>query len=110
MPPYALLILAIVGEVIGTSAMKAAEGFTRLGPSLVVVAGYGIAIFLLSRVLETVPVGIAYAIWAAGGIVLVTLTAWLVYGQRPDAAAVVGMALIIAGVLVINLVSKTSVH
>lgn len=110
MPPYAILTLAILAEVIGTSAMKASNGFTRLGPSTLVVLGYGAAFYLLARVLDTIPVGIAYAIWAAGGIILVTLVAWVVYDQRPDGFAVFGMALIIAGVLVINLLSKTTTH
>ena len=110
MPPYAILTLAILAEVIGTSAMKASQGFTRLGPSVLVVLGYGAAFYLLARVLDTIPVGIAYAIWAAGGIILVTLVAWIIYDQRPDAFAIFGMALIIAGVLVINLLSKTSTH
>lgn len=110
MRPYAILTLAILAEVIGTSAMKASNGFTRLGPSALVVLGYGAAFYLLSRVLDTIPVGIAYAIWAAGGIILVTLVAWIIYSQRPDGFAVFGMALIIAGVLVINLLSKTTTH
>ena len=110
MPPYAILALAILAEVIGTSAMKASQGFTRLGPSVLVVLGYGAAFYLLARVLDTIPVGIAYAIWAAGGIVLVTLVAWIIYDQRPDGFAIFGMALIVAGVLVINLLSKTSTH
>lgn len=110
MPAYTLLALAIVGEVIGTSAMKASEGFTRLGPSMVTVAGYAVAFVLLSQILDRIPVGIAYAIWAGGGIVLVTLAAWALYGQRPDTAAFAGIGLIVAGVLVLNLLSKTSAH
>lgn len=110
MPVYAVLTLAILAEVIGTSALKASEGFTRLVPSLVVVGGYGVAFFLLSSVLKTVPVGIAYAIWSGGGIVLVALAGWLIYGQRPDLAGVLGMGLILCGVLVLNLLSRTSVH
>ena len=110
MPAYGLLAIAIIGEVIATSALKASEGFTRLWPSLIVVLGYGAAFYFLSAVLHTIPVGIAYAIWAAGGIVLVTLVAWALYGQTPDLAAFIGMALIVAGVLVINILSKTSAH
>jgi multidrug transporter EmrE-like cation transporter len=110
MPAYAILALAIVGEVIATSAMKASEGFTRLGPSMLVLLGYAAAFFFLSQVLDRIPVGVAYAVWAGGGIVLVALVAWIVYGQRPDAAGFVGMSLILAGVLVLNLLSKTSVH
>jgi multidrug transporter EmrE-like cation transporter len=110
MPAYAFLALAILGEVIATSAMKASEGFTRIGPSVLVVVGYAAAFYFLSLVLNVIPVGIAYAIWAGGGIVLVALAAWAFYGQTPDAAGFAGMGLIIAGVLVLNLLSKTSAH
>ncbi|WP_136617444.1 MULTISPECIES: SMR family transporter [Mesorhizobium] len=110
MPAYAILALAIIGEVVATSAMKASEGFTRLGPSILVLLGYAAAFFFLSQVLDRIPVGVAYAIWAGGGIVLVALVAWIVYGQRPDLAGFVGMGLILAGVLVLNLLSKTSAH
>jgi multidrug transporter EmrE-like cation transporter len=110
MPPYAVLALAIVGEVVATSAMKASEGFSRLGPSVLVVAGYAAAFFLLAKTLDQIPVGIAYAIWAGGGIVLIAMIAWAAYGQRPDFAGFVGMGLIVAGVLVLNLLSKTAVH
>jgi multidrug transporter EmrE-like cation transporter len=110
MPPYAVLALAIVGEVVATSAMKASEGFSRLGPSVLVVAGYAAAFFLLAKTLDRIPVGIAYAIWAGGGIVLVALIGWAIYGQRPDFAGFAGMGLIIVGVLVLNLLSKTAVH
>ncbi|MER9159735.1 SMR family transporter [Mesorhizobium sp. M0715] len=110
MPAYAILALAIVGEVIATSAMKASEGITRLGPSMLVLLGYATAFFFLSQVLDRIPVGVAYAVWAGGGIVLVALVAWIVYGQRPDVKGFVGMGLILAGVLVLNLLSKTGVH
>lgn len=110
MPAYAILALAIIGEVIATTAMKASEGFTRVGPSIVVVLGYGAAFFFLSQVLDRIPVGIAYAVWAGGGIVLVALLAWIVYGQQPDLAGFVGMALIVAGVIILNTLSKASVH
>ena len=110
MPAYAILAIAIVGEVMGTSAMKASEGFTRLGPSILTVAGYAVAFFCLAQVLDRIPVGTAYAVWAGGGIVLVALFAWAFFGQRPDFAGFLGMSLIVAGVLVLNLLSKTSVH
>lgn len=110
MPAYAILALAIICEVVATSAMKAAEGFTRLGPSALVILGYAAAFFFLSQVLDRIPLGIAYAIWAGGGIALVGLVAWVVYGQRPDLAGFAGMGLIVAGVLVLNLFSKTSAH
>ncbi|MDX5376685.1 MAG: multidrug efflux SMR transporter, partial [Halomonas sp.] len=95
---FVYLALAIVAEVVATSALKATDGFTRPGPSLLVVVGYAIAFFMLSLVLRTIPVGIAYAIWAGLGIVLVALVGVLVYGQRPDTPAVVGIGLIITGV------------
>ncbi|MCW3480812.1 multidrug efflux SMR transporter [Neisseriaceae bacterium JH1-16] len=107
---FVYLAIAIVAEVIATSSLKAADGFTRLAPSIVVVIGYGIAFWMLSLVLKSVPVGIAYALWSGLGIVLVTGVAMLLYGQKPDFAAVVGIALIIAGVLVLNLFSKMSAH
>jgi multidrug transporter EmrE-like cation transporter len=110
MPAYAILALAIICEVVATSAMKAAEGFTRPGPSALVILGYAAAFFFLSQVLDRIPLGIAYAIWAGGGIALVGLVAWVVYGQRPDLAGFAGMGLIVAGVLVLNLFSKTSAH
>lgn len=110
MPPYVVLAIAIVGEVIGTTALKASDGFTRLLPSMMVVAGYGAAFLLLAQVLDRIPVGVAYAVWAGGGIVLVAALAWIVYGQRPDFWGFAGMGLILAGVLVLNLLSKTTAH
>ncbi|MFW3615741.1 DMT family transporter [Billgrantia antri] len=110
MMAFVYLALAIVAEVVATSALKATDGFTRLGPSLVVVVGYTIAFFMLSLVLRTIPVGIAYAIWAGLGIVLVALVGVLVYGQRPDLPAVLGIGLIIAGVVVIQLFSRIAAH
>lgn len=107
---YAYLLIAIVAEVIATSSLKAADGFTRIGPSLLVVAGYGVAFYCLSLTLRTIPIGITYAIWSGLGIVLVSLVGWLVYQQRLDAPAVVGMALIVSGVLVLNLFSRASAH
>lgn len=110
MPAYAILALAIVGEVVATSALKASAGFTRIGPTLLVIGGYAVAFYLLTQVLHVIPVGTAYAIWSGGGIVLVALVAWAIYGQAPDAAGFLGMGLIVAGVLVLNLLSKTSAH
>ncbi|MBO4121108.1 QacE family quaternary ammonium compound efflux SMR transporter [Cupriavidus gilardii] len=104
------LSIAIVAEVIATTALKAAAGFTRPLPSLVVVTGYAIAFFCLSLTLRTVPIGIAYAIWSGVGIVLVSVAAWLLFGQRLDVPALLGIALIMAGVLVINLWSKSVTH
>ncbi|MCG5261057.1 QacE family quaternary ammonium compound efflux SMR transporter [Cupriavidus gilardii] len=104
------LSIAIVAEVIATTALKAAAGFTRPLPSLVVVTGYAIAFFCLSLTLRSVPIGIAYAIWSGVGIVLVSVAAWLLFGQRLDLPALIGIALIMAGVLVINLWSKSVTH
>jgi small multidrug resistance pump len=104
------LAFAIVSEVIGTAALKAADGFSRTGPTLIVVVGYGISFYCLSIVLRSLPVGVAYAIWSGVGITLITLAGWLLYGQTPDAPAIVGMALIVAGVVVLNLFSKTVGH
>ena len=110
MNAYWALALAILAEVIGTSALKASDGFTRLGPSLLVLTGYGVAFYCLSLVLKSVPVGIAYAIWAGLGIVLITLVAYVVYDQRIDMAGLAGMGLIIAGVIVINVFSESAGH
>lgn len=110
MQHWLYLGVAIVSEVVATSALKAAEGFTRPLPSLVVVVGYGIAFYCLSVVLRTLPVGVTYAIWSGVGVALVALVGWLVYGQSLDLAAILGLALIVAGVLVLNLFSKTVAH
>jgi small multidrug resistance pump len=99
------LVIAITGEVIGTSALKASEGFTRLGPSVVVVVGYGIAFYFLALVLQVIPVGVAYAIWAGMGVALITLIGWVVFGQRLDGAAILGLCLIVAGVVVLQVFS-----
>ncbi len=110
MKNWLFLFVAIFAEVIATSSLKASSGFSRLGPSLLAVAGYGVAFYCLSLTLRTIPVGVAYAIWSGVGIVLVTLIAWLIFGQKLDLPAVAGMALIIAGVVVLNLFSKSTVH
>ncbi|AOY93285.1 QacE family quaternary ammonium compound efflux SMR transporter [Cupriavidus sp. USMAA2-4] len=110
MNSYLLLALAIVAEVIATSSLKASQDFTRLLPSVLVVAGYVSAFFLLMQVMKTMPVGIAYAIWCGAGIVLVTLIASVLYRQLPDLAAWLGIGLIVAGVAVIQLFSKMQTH
>ncbi|MDH3997634.1 MAG: multidrug efflux SMR transporter [Desulfuromonadales bacterium] len=110
MMTYLYLAIAIIAEVIGTSALKASEEFTRLGPSVIVVVGYGLAFYFMTLVLRTLPVGVTYAIWSGLGIVLVTLAGMVLYKQIPDAAAIFGMGLIVAGVLVINLFSNTVGH
>ena len=104
------LVLAILAEVIGTSALKASEGFSRLLPSVVVIGGYGIAFYFLSLTLRQIPVGIAYAVWSGAGTVLITLIGVLVFRQKIDLAGVIGIALIVAGVLVLNLLSSNSAH
>jgi small multidrug resistance pump len=105
---WLILGIAIVAEVIGTSALKASDGFTRPGPALLVVLGYAVAFYCLSLVLRTLPVGITYAVWSGLGIVLITLAAWLLYGQTIDLPGLIGMGLIIAGVAVLNLFSRAS--
>ena len=100
------LSIAILAEVVATSALKAAEGFTRLTPSLIVVFGYGTAFYFLSLTLRTMQVGTAYAIWSGVGTVLVSIIAWILFNQKLDAAAIVGITLIIAGVAIIKFLSQ----
>jgi small multidrug resistance pump len=107
---YIYLAAAIVAEVIATSALAKTNGFTNPLPSLLCVVGYGIAFFLLSLVTRSMPVGIVYAVWSGAGIVLVALAGWVIFGQKLDLAAMLGLAMIIAGVLVINLLSKSVSH
>ncbi len=104
------LTIAIFAEVIGTTALKASNEFTRLIPSLIVVAGYGTAFYFMSISLRVLPVGIMYAIWSGMGIVLISVIAWLIYKQTLDLPSMIGMGLIIAGVMVINLFSKSVGH
>ena len=110
MNAWLCLAVAILAEVIGTSALKASEGFSRLWPSLLVIAGYGVAFYFLSLTLKQLPVGIAYAVWSGVGTVLVTLIGVLLFQQKIDLAGVVGITLIIAGVLVLNLLSRAGTH
>ncbi|WP_339896823.1 multidrug efflux SMR transporter [uncultured Gilvimarinus sp.] len=105
-----LLILAIVCEVIATSALKSAAGFTRLGPSVIVVVGYGIAFYCLSEVVKTLPLGVTYAIWSGVGVALIAVVGWLVFDQKLDAAALLGLGFIVTGVVIINVFSKTVSH
>ncbi|WP_174329830.1 DMT family transporter [Litchfieldella anticariensis] len=107
---YVYLGLAIVAEVIATSALKASNEFTRLWPSVLVLVGYAMAFYMLTLVLRTLPVGIAYAFWAGLGIVLITLIGILVYGETLDLPAILGLAMIIGGVVVIQVFSKVSTH
>lgn len=107
---YFHLVVAIVFEVIGTSALKASDGFTRPWPSLVVVVGYAGAFYFLALTLRVLPVGVAYAIWSGLGIVLITAVGWVVFRQSLDWPALFGMGLIIAGVVVLNAFSRTLPH
>lgn len=111
MPPvYVLLILAVAAETVGTTALQASQQFTRPLPSVVVVAGYGVAFYLLSLVLASIPVGVAYAIWSGLGIVFIAVIGFVVFGQRLDAPALIGIAMILGGILTINLFSDTAGH
>ena len=108
--PYLYLALAIVAEVMATSALKASEEFTKLFPSMIVLVGYSVSFYFMTLVLRTIPLGITYAIWSGVGIVLVAIVGILYYKQIPDLPAIIGMALIILGVIVIHVFSKTASH
>jgi len=110
MSGYLYLAIAIVAEVIATTALKAVDGFSKPLPLTLVVIGYGIAFWMLTLVVRTIPVGVAYAIWAGLGIVLVSIAAMFIYQQKLDLPAVLGMGLIVSGVVVIQLFSKTAGH
>ncbi|MCX7289553.1 MULTISPECIES: SMR family transporter [unclassified Janthinobacterium] len=107
---YFYLAIAIIAEVIATSALKASDGFSRLVPSVITVIGYGIAFWCLSLTLKVIPTGIVYAIWSGVGIVLISAVGWFWFKQSLDTPALIGLGLIIAGVLVINLFSKSVGH
>ncbi|WP_028879249.1 DMT family transporter [Terasakiella pusilla] len=107
---YLYLAIAIVGEVIATSALKASEEFTKLVPSIVVVIGYGVAFYFMTLTIRTLPIGITYAIWSGVGIVLVTVAGAVFYKQIPDIPAMIGIGFIILGVIVINVFSKSVSH
>ncbi|HEX7755803.1 MAG TPA: multidrug efflux SMR transporter [Niabella sp.] len=110
MKKYIFLFLAILFETIATSALKTSEQFSRLLPSIVTITGYILAFYFLSLTLKTIPVSIAYAIWSAVGIVLITLVGIVFFKQVPDIPAIIGLSLIIAGVIVIHVFSKTTIH
>lgn len=107
---YYYLAIAIVAEVAATTALKASAEFTRLIPSLFVIVGYGVAFYLQALVLRSIPVGITYALWAGLGIVLVAIVGAIFYKEIPDFPAIIGMGLIIAGVVVLNVFSKAVAH
>jgi len=107
---YIYLFFAVIAETVGTSALQASQQFTRLVPSVVVVVAYAAAFYLLSLTLKTMPVGIMYAIWSGLGIVLIALIGFAVFGQKLDWPAIIGMAMILGGIVVIHLFSKTAGH
>lgn len=110
MKHYFYLGIAIIAEVIATTALKSSEGFTKIIPSIIVIIGYGVAFFFLSATMKIIPVGISYAIWSGVGVVLISIASWFVHHQSLDLPAILGMALIISGVVVINLFSKVGGH
>ena len=110
MKNWIFLSVAIMAEVIATSSLKASAEFTKFWPSVIVVVGYAIAFYFLSLTLRSIPLGIAYAVWSGLGVVLVSIVGWWLYNQTLDLASLIGIGLIIAGVLVINLFSSASAH
>ena len=110
MTPWVFLFLAILCEVAATSALKSSQGFTRLFPSVVVIAGYSASFYFLALTLRAIPIGIAYAVWSGLGIVCITAIAWLYHGQKLDMWGFIGLGLIECGILVLNLLAKVPVH
>jgi len=104
------LAIAIVAEVVGTSFLKASSGFTKLIPTVMVAVGYGLAFFFLSLTVDKVPTAIAYAVWSGAGVTLIAVIGWSFLGQKLDGPALVGIGLIVAGVVVLNLFSKAAAH
>jgi len=107
---YLYLVIAIISEVLATSALRASEEFSRLGPTLVVILGYGVSFFFLTLTLRTIPVGIAYALWSGIGIVLICGIAWVLFKQSLDAPAILGIGLIAMGIIIINAFSGSVGH
>lgn len=107
---WLFLLAAIISEVTATSSLKASAGFTKFMPSVVVVVGYALSFYFLSLVLKAIPIGIAYAVWAGLGIVLLAVVGWMVFDQALDAPALLGMALILAGIIIMNIFSNTVSH
>jgi small multidrug resistance pump len=107
---WLFLLAAILSEVTATSSLKASAGFTKVIPSVIVVVGYALSFYFLSLVLKAIPIGIAYAVWAGLGIVLLAVVGWVVFGQTLDTPALIGIALILAGVIIMNVFSKAVAH
>lgn len=107
---YIFLIFAIIAETIGTTALQASQQFTRFWPSVLVVIAYGLSFYLLAQTLRVMPVGVVYAMWSGLGIVMIAAIGYLVFGQRLDLPAVIGIGMILCGILVIHLFSHTSPH
>lgn len=106
--PYLYLVIAIIAEVIATSALKASNGFSVALPSLITVVGYAISLYFLFLTLKFIPVGIAYAIWSGAGIILISSIGWFFFKQSLDLAAFIGLSMMIAGIIVINVFSKST--
>lgn len=107
---WVYLIIAIIGEVMATSALKDSEAFTKLWPSVIVLLGYSVAVYFLSLTIKEIPVGVAYAIWAGMGMVCISIIGYLRFGQKLDPPAILGILLIGSGVVIINLFSKSVMH
>ncbi len=110
MPVYLILFLAVMAETIGTTALQASQQFTRVGPSVLVVVAYAVSFYLLSITLRTMPVGVVYALWSGLGIILIATIGWVVFGQKLDFPAILGLLMIIGGIGVIHLFSATAPH
>lgn len=109
MKNWLFLSIAIFSEVVATSALKASDGFTQYLPTALVVVGYGAAFYFLSLTLRTIPVGVAYAVWSGAGVALITVIAWLIYGQKLNGPSILGISLIVCGVVVLNVFSRPTV-
>lgn len=107
---YTVLLIAVLSETIGTAALQASQQFTKFWPSVLVVLAYGISFYCLALALRTIPLGIAYALWSALGIVFIAGIGYLVYGQKMDLPAILGLGLILSGIVVIHLFSNTAQH
>lgn len=107
---WVYLGIAIVSEVAASSALRASDGFTRVWPTLALIVGYGVSFYFLSLTLRTIPMGIAYAVWSGVGILLICIVGWLMFGQKLDLPAMIGLAFIVTGVVILNVFSKSIAH